>query len=336
MGFHTQPAAPAHVQSVVSTATRDAQTSHVAPKAPYPFLASEPTKGTRPLAGVKVGHTQPPRIAVVQGAVWLTEDFIHRLRTAGFALTFTGNSAAILHQLGLSLDPWDMVLYPIGHPSQAAFDFVREVRRLRECQGAAPAPRVLIVSFQGAHLPTTIYRFKQIQGTHYMVFIDEQTLVRQIWSIYEEALERWNERYRLHLRFVHSGGNPNGVGCIPGETLVAAYGSFVPGHERAILASKSVSRFLNVLAANRWRFRNASELMDLIRNSPLYYSAETAPRLPSITSIKTYIRRAEEALQTLMPRPGNREKRSVMIAKEHRGAKEIAYRLLCTAEIEHL
>jgi hypothetical protein len=140
---------------------------------------------------------------------------------------------------------------------------------------------------------------------------------------------------RLHLRFVHS-GNPLGFGCISDEQIVAAYGSFLAGYELEIRESKSVLRFINLLAASRWRFRNATELVDLMGRHPLYWRSNGTREGLSPGSVKTYVRRAESALCALWHGLGNEGEPPIVIARESRGGKEIAYRLLCRAEFEHI
>jgi hypothetical protein len=166
------------------------------------------------------------------------------------------------------------------------------------------------------------------------VFTSKDDLVLTLWAMHKEMADA-RRACRLHLRFVHS-GNPSGLGCIPGEQIVAAYGSFLAGQEMEIRESKSVLRFINLLAASRWRFRNAMELIDLMSRHPLYRGKNGMPEVLSLASVKTYVPRAEDALFTLWHILGNDGKPPIVIARESRGGKEIAYRLSCSAEFEHI
>jgi hypothetical protein len=275
---------------------------------------------------------KPPRVAFVHGAISFTDDFIERLKGRGMDIGFVGNSDTILRHLNLSIKAWDIIVYPIWTQWQRALDFAREARRFRERLAAVPNPVVLILSFV-EQLPVTVYWFGRTHGTHYSVYTDEDNLVQRLRLIHRDVLEQQRASCCLHLRFVHS-GNPSGIGCIPGEKLIAAYGSFLPDPEGEIPASRSERRFLNVLAENRWRFRNTSELLDLMRDNPFYRASKNPP---SLNSIKVYVARAEAALQSLWKRhhPDLGEPPEV-IAREVRGLKEVAYRLLCTAEFEHI
>lgn len=274
----------------------------------------------------------PLRIAVVQGSVSFTDHFLGRLRHHGIEDRFVGHSGAILRRLNLSLEEWDIVVYPIWTQWQPALDFARGKQRVRDRHGAPPYPRLLVVSFV-EHLPTTVQWFKRTIGTDYTVFTSEETLIQKLWAIRAE-IERAKRSSRLHLRFVHS-GNPNGLGCISGEKIEAVYGSFLPGRENEITESKSVLRFINMLAVSRWRSRSASELVEFMARHPLY-SGNGEKSIPSIGSMKTYVARADEALSTLWRRQGHAGDPPTPIARESRGRKEIAYRLLCTAEFEHI
>jgi len=275
----------------------------------------------------------PLRIAVVQGAVSFTDHFLGRLRHHGIQPLFVGPPEAILRRLDRSLEEWDIVVYLIGPRWQHALDFARAKQRVRDRHGAPPCPRLLLVSFAD-HLPTTVQWFKRTAGTDYAVFTSEQEFVQRLWAI-RAAIERAKRSFRLHLRFVHS-GHPNGLGCIPGEKIEAVYGSFLPGHEDEIPESKSVLRFLNILAASRWRSRSAPELIEFMARHPLYSGKRIEIRIPAEGSMKTYVARAHDALSTLWRRQGHAGKPPTTIARESRGKKEIAYRLLCTAEFEHI
>jgi hypothetical protein len=100
--------------------------------------------------------------------------------------------------------------------------------------------------------------------------------------------------------------------------------------------SKSVLRFINLLATSRWRFRSASEIVELMGRSSFYSREGTKRGAISAGSIKTYVARAEGALHNLWCRLGNVGESPTLIARESRGRKEVAYKLLCTAEFEHI
>jgi hypothetical protein len=197
----------------------------------------------------------------------------------------------VLQRLNASLEEWDIVVYPIWTQWQRALDFAREVRRVRERHGAPPHPRVLILSFV-EQLPVTVQWFRRTNDTGYSVFSSEKNLAQMLWTLRAQITEA-RRAYGLHLRFVHS-GNASGLGCIPGEKLVAAYGSFLPGEEKEIAESESVLRFINLLATSRWRFRSASELVDLMSRHPFYHGRKRTPAILSVGSVKTYVRRAED------------------------------------------
>ena len=274
------------------------------------------------------------RIALVQGAVSFTEQFIGRLRNHGILPVLVGDPQTILRRLDLSLEDWNIVVYPIWTNWQRALDFAREVRRIRERHGSPPYPRVLILSFI-EQVPAAAHWFVQTDGTRYSVFTSEENLVHMLWRMRDE-LANAQRACRVHLRFVHS-GNPSGIGCIPGEHIVAAYGSFVSGHEHELTESKSVLRFINLLAASRWRFKSAIEIVDLMIRHPLYQRKDGIPEVLSPGSIKTYIGRTDDVFSALWRRSGCLcELPPMVIAKESRGNKEVAYRLLCTAEFEHI
>jgi hypothetical protein len=273
------------------------------------------------------------RISLVRGAVSLTDYCLNYLRRHNIEPQFIGAPESILQRLEQFPEESEILVYPIWTHFQFALDFARDVRRNRERNGAPPSPRVLILSFVD-HLPITVQWFQRTNGTKYSLFTSEENLPRILWAMRRE-IEDAKRTCRLHLRFVHS-GNPLGVGCIPGEKLIAAYGSFTPGHEEEIPESKSVLRFINLLALSRWRFRSASELVDLMGRHPLYQRTNASPAILSVGSIKTYISRSDDALSALRNRDGIGDRQPTVIAKERRGGKEIAYRLLCTAEVEHI
>jgi len=277
--------------------------------------------------------TRPLRLALVQGSVSFTDDFVGRLRNHGIEARFVAHPDAILRRLDLCLEEWDVIVYLIEARWQNALDFARAEQRIRDRHGAPPYPRLLVLSFVD-HLPTTVQWFKRTTGTDYAVFTSERQLIQKLWSI-RAAIERAQRSFRLHFRFVHS-GNPNGFGCIPNEKIEAAYGSFLPGQEDEITESKSVLRFLNLLAASRWRSRSAVELVEFMARHPLYLGKGAETAIPSPASVKTYVGRAENALSALWRRLGHAGNPPASMARESRGRKEIAYRLLCTAEFEHI
>lgn len=228
---------------------------------------------------------KPLRLALVQGSVSFTDDFVGRLRNHGIEARFVGRPDAILRRLDLCLEEWDVVVYLIEAPWQSALDFARAKQRVRDRHGAPPYPRLLVLSFVDHH-PTTVQWFKRTTGTDYAVFSSERQLIQKLWSIRAD-IERAQRSFRLHLRFVHS-GNPNGFGCIPNEKIEAAYGSFLPGQEDEITESKSVLRFLNLLAASRWRSRSAAELIEFMARHPLYSGKARKGAIPALGSLKTY------------------------------------------------
>jgi hypothetical protein len=275
----------------------------------------------------------PVRIAIIHGAVFLTDQFLGRLRDHNIETIFFGGSEAALRRLEVSLDDWDIAVYAIWTQSQRALDFARTVRRIRDRHGAPPHPRTLVLSFV-EHLPTTIQWFKRTQGTSFSVFTSVQDLVRTLHAIHKEIMAA-RRAFRLYLRLVHS-RNPTGLGCIPGERIVAAFGSFLPGCEGEIVESRAVLQFINLLATSRWRFRSTFELIQLMANDPFYRGPSAALAIPSVGSIKTYVARVEHALSDLWRQLGNSGDPPTLIAREYRGKKEVAYRLLCTAEFEHI
>lgn len=273
------------------------------------------------------------RVALVQGTVSFTDQTLSYLQPHKIEPVFVGTPETILQKLDHSLEEWETVVFPIWKHWQRSLDFAREVRRIRERHGAPPYPRVLILSFV-EQLPVTAKLFRQTSGTKYSVFTSKDDLVLTLWAMHNEMADA-RRACRLHLRFVHS-GNPSGVGCIPGEQIVGAYGSFLAGQEMEIRESKSVLRFINLLAASRWRFRNAMELIDLMSRHPLYRRKNDTTEALSVGSVKTYALRAEDALFALWHRLGNEGKPPNVLTRESRGAKEIAYRLSCSAEFEHI
>jgi hypothetical protein len=273
----------------------------------------------------------PLRVIVVQTAVHFTDDLTNRLQTYGITSLLIASPEAVLQQLNTYSNDWDIVLYPIVAQWQRALDFAREVRRTRERQGGHPRPRVLVLSFV-EHLPTTIEWFRRASGTRYLQFNSVDGLVHALWSIRDEISES-NRALRLHLRLVHA-GNRFGTGCIAGERLVGIYGSFYPGCEREIVEAQSVLNFLNLLAMNHWRFRSKTEILRLMAGSP-FYSGDGA-KVISASSIKTYIARSESSLRVLCQESGDTEEPPTLIARAARGSKEVAYRFLCSSEIDHI
>jgi len=297
-------------------------------------LPTDPTLYGAKIIDCQEGATpRTLRIALVQGAVTLMDHSVGYLRRHKIEPVFLGSPEEILRRLEHSLEEWDTLVYPICAQWQRSLDFAREARLIRERHGAPPRPRVLILSFI-EQLPVTAHWFRQTNGTRYSVFSSEENLVRTLWAMCDDVAKA-ERSCRLHLRFVHA-GNPSGLGCISGERIVAAYGSFSPGEEQQIPSSKSVLDFINLLAASRWRSRSAIELVDLISRQPLYRRKNGSAGTLSSGSVKTYVSRAEDALFSLWYRSGNLGEPPTVIAKESRGNKEIAYRLLCTAEFEHI
>lgn len=298
---------------------------------------SEPTlyqaSGTVCQEGIKENPFTTLRIALVQGVVSFTDQCLSYLQNHNIQLQFVATPDAVLPRLERSPDHPQILAYPIWTQWQRALDFAREVRRIRERHGTPPYPRVLILSFV-EQLPVTVQWFRQTNGTDYSVFTSQKNLVQTLRSIQGE-IAKAQQLSRLHLRFVHS-GNPSGSGCIPGEMLVAAYGAFSPGSEEEISESKNVLRFVNLLATSRWRFRNAPELLDLMIRHPLYQRKNGTSDVLSVGSIKTYIRRAEDVLSSFWYSSRTAVRMPTVIAREFRGHKEVAYRLLCTVEVEHI
>ena len=277
--------------------------------------------------------TVPLHVAVVQGSVSLTDQFLSELERQNISLLRHSSPDKILRRLELSSERWDIVLYPIWTNFQPALNFARDARRIREQHGAPPYPRVLVLSFV-EHSPASVNCFRRTQGTVYSRFTSGDNLVHLLHDIREQMTQA-QRASRLHLRFVHS-GNPSGLGCIPGEHLFAAYGSFFPGEEQQLTEQKSVLRFINLLATNRWRFRSALELVDLMIRHPLYQRENGSADVLSFGSVKSYIGRTENVLSALWYRSKGIGAPPRVIVKESRGKKEVAYRLLCTAEFEHI
>jgi hypothetical protein len=140
---------------------------------------------------------------------------------------------------------------------------------------------------------------------------------------------------KLHFRLVHT-GNPTGIACIRHERLSAVYASFLSGNERQITESSSILHFLNLLATNHWRFRTASEIVQLMRQSPFYVSGKVGASVVSLNSVKTYIARVETALSDLWQQMVGLVAPPSLVAREQRGGKQVAYRLMSTCEIDHV
>ena len=105
--------------------------------------------------------------------------------------------------------------------------------------------------------------------------------------------------------------------------------------EPEIKESSSVLLFLNLLAMNHWRFRTASGIIQLMSQNPFYASETGGAKVISSSSVKTYIRRCEVALSGLW-RQMTKSGELILIARERRGGKQVAYRLMSTCEIDHV
>ena len=73
-----------------------------------------------------------------------------------------------------------------------------------------------------------------------------------------------------------------------------------------------------------------------MRQSPFYASEGTGARIISLTSVKTYIRRCEATLSGPWRQMSGIGDLPVLIAREPRGGKMVAYRLMSTCEIDHV
>jgi hypothetical protein len=281
----------------------------------------------------KPGST-PMRIALVQSGGAIADDFLAHLGKRNIVPSLVESPETILRRLSVSMRECDIVLYPIWTNWQHALNFGRGLRCLRETWGSPPYPRLLVLSFV-EQLPVTVQWFMRTVGTRYMRFVSEENLVQALRSMRDEILAVQRGSQRLHLRFVHA-GNPGGLGCIHGEKLVAAYASFQPGEEDQVEESDSVLRFLNLLGMYRWRSRSSPELVHIMRRNPLYVSEGLGTNVISVASAKTYVHRCESALASVWRRSVSDCQPPKLIARDHRGGREIAYRLLATCEIDHI
>ena len=286
----------------------------------------------------QVAQVQPPimplKLAVIRGAVWFSDTFLSRLQASRIITSYTGSPDQVLRYLSIAPQTCDIVLYPVSQLRQQALDFGREVRRIREIHGSLPSPRTLIVSFVD-QLPTTVAWFRRTSGTQYAHFTTEDEFVNVLRSMHVEILAARRTSQRLHLRLVHE-GNPSGVGCVLGEQLVGTYASFRPGHEKELKECDSVLRFLNLMAVNRWISRTAGQLLQLMHRSPLYTPEGLDANVISLPSVKTYVHRSEQALVRIWQDENDGIEPPIVIRREPCGGKQVAYRLLCTCEVDHI
>ncbi len=273
------------------------------------------------------------RIAIAEGAVRFTDDFLMRLEKHNIRRSFAGTPSQILSRLRVSPESCDAVVCPIAQPWQPTLNFAREVGRIRDCHGGVPYPRTLIVSFAN-HMGSTMEWFRRTAGTRYIRFDTEHALGQVLQSLQREICIAQRVSQKLHMRLIHE-GNPLGDGCVGGETLVATYASFHLGDEREVKESSSVLRFLNLLAINRWRSRTAEQVIQLMHRSPLYVLQGPDANIISVASVKTYVHRCEEAL--LRTWGANKDVNApTLIRREPCGGREIAYRLICSCEVDHI
>lgn len=277
--------------------------------------------------------TRALRLAVVQSAVSLTDDSLSRLEGYG-VLPFVFGPENLLRQLNLSAEAFDIIAYPIAGQWQRALEFSREIRRIRDRQGAPPYPKTLIISF-AEQFPATIEWFRRTRGTHYLRFNSEDQLVQILRSMHQEIRESLRAAYRLHLRIVHA-GNQSGIGCLRGESLDAIYASFLPGQEDEVEESNSLLRFLNLLGMHRWRSRTAAQLVQLMCRNAFYSSEGPDANMIGRSSVKMYVHRCETALLRIWRKQIRDIAPPPLIRRDSRDGREIAYRLLATCEIDHL
>lgn len=274
------------------------------------------------------------RVAFLDGAIYLVPGAAESLRAHGIEPLAIDGPQTVLRTLTGFPEAWDAVVYPVSTRWQHALDFVRSMRRVREFTGTQATTPVLVLSTTAQH-PTTIDLFRRTSGTRFSVVVPPDDLAYLLKSMREEMLVAKRQNQKLHLRLVHA-GNPAGIGCIRDEQLSAVYASFQPGKEAQVKESPSVLHFLNLLAMNHWRFRTASEVVQLMRQSPFYSSYLTSATVVAISSVKTYIARSEAALSHTWRRWAGVDVPPVLIAREARGGKVVAYRLMATCEIDHV
>jgi hypothetical protein len=273
----------------------------------------------------------PIRLALAQSDVSLTEGLIDRLSAQGIEVPLVATPEFVFRRVNSSPREFDFILYPIYLRWQPALDFSQQLRRLRESWGASCGPRILVLSFAD-HYGTTVQSFMRTTGTRYARFISEENVFDLLRSMQHEMFAERGKSRQLHLRFVHA-GNPNGYGCIRGEKIVAVYASFQLGEEDQLDESASVLRFLNLLASYRLS-KSAHEIVVLMRTSPLYVA--NGDNALSVSSIKTYVARAETLFIRNWHRRFMANEPPSFIARERRGGKEVGYRLLASSEIDHV
>lgn len=276
---------------------------------------------------------RPLRLVLAQTAVSFTDEFLSNLVQLGIDPYIT-DPDNILRRLNTSPEEWEIIGYPIASQWQRALEFAREVRRVRERNGAMPYPWTFIIAFQ-EQFRTTVEWFRRVGGTRYWRFTSEGDFIEVLRTIRGEILESLRRCHKLHLRLVHS-GNRVGAGCIVGETLEAVYVSFRPGIVDELEESSSILRFANLMGMYRWRARTAAQFTRLTQSSPFYSSQGLNSNVLGQSCIKTYIMRLEKALLTIWRKQHGDELPPPFIGHESRGGREVAYRLLGTAEIDHV
>lgn len=276
---------------------------------------------------------EPLRFALAQTAVSFTDEFLSNLLQLGIE-SHIADPAAILHRLDKSPGEWDIIGYPVTSTWQRALEFAREVRRVRERNGAMPYPRILIISFQ-EQFSATVEWFRRVSGTRYWRFTSDDDFAQVMRQMHSEILESVHRLHKLHLRLVHS-GNRFGVGCIEGEVLEAVYVSFCPGIEDELEEAGSILQFANLMGMHRWRARTALQFVHLMQGSPFYSPRGLNSNALGRSSIKTYVLRLEKALLRIWRKQNGEELPPQFVGRESRGGREIAYRLLANIAIDHV
>ncbi len=261
-------------------------------------------------------RSEPMPVAILMEYTHLAPDVIACLNEHGIEPFIVDRAESVLRTLYTSLDKWDAVVCPISACWQRGLDFVRALRCLRERCDSQIWSSVLILSTTAQH-PTTVDLFRRTNGTRYAVFTSSNDLTCILELMRQESFESKREAHKLHLRLVHV-GNSAGIGCIRYEQLLAVYASFQPGKENQIQQSPSVLQFLNLLAVNHWRFRTATEIVQLMRKSPFYAGGAVI----SVSSVKTYISRIEEVLSEVWRKAAGLGEPPRLIARESRIRKK--------------